>query len=114
MIRFRRAGVAVAALTSLAASAPSPDLDPVAAARAQRAAAQGVSEDDLPAVPRAIIEPPPLPPPEIHPKDLRGGRGARRAKGAASKKAAATKKAAPAKKSPARKGTRKAPAKKAK
>jgi len=44
--------------------------DPVVKARQQRAQAQGVDEADLPPVPRALIEPPPLPPPEIHAKDL--------------------------------------------
>jgi hypothetical protein len=43
-------------------------------ARAQRASAQGISEGDLPPVPRGIIEPPPLPPPEAHVKDTRKGR----------------------------------------
>jgi hypothetical protein len=44
--------------------------DPVVKARQQRAQAQGVDEADLPPVPRALTEPPPLPPPEIHAKDL--------------------------------------------
>jgi len=57
---------------SLVASAQSQE-DPVLKARAQRAAAQGVSEGDLPPVPRGIIEPPPLPPPEAHVKDSRKG-----------------------------------------
>jgi hypothetical protein len=100
-MRFRRLGAASVALTLMGFSAP--DSDPVVAARAQRAAAQGVSEDDLPPVPKGIIEPPPLPPPEIHPKDLRPRRGARRAKGATTKKGAATKKGASVKKGPSRK-----------
>lgn len=54
--------------------------DPVMAARAQRAAAQGISEADLPPVPRGIVEPPPLPAPEIHPRDTRGYRASRRAR----------------------------------
>lgn len=69
--------------------------DPVMKARSQRAAAQGIQEDDLPPVPRSIMEPPPLPPPEIHAKDLpqprvakpakrgKAGRAARRAAAAA-------------------------------
>ena len=52
--------------------------DPVLRARAQRASAQGISEGDLPPVPRGIVEPPPLPPPEAHVKD---SRKARKAKG---------------------------------
>jgi hypothetical protein len=62
---------------SLVASAQPQD-DPVLRARAQRASAQGISEGDLPPVPRGIVEPPPLPPPEAHVKDTRR---ARRAKG---------------------------------
>jgi len=61
-----------------------PQEDPVLRARAQRAAAQGVSEGDLPPVPRGIVEPPPLPPPEAHVKDSRKGRKAQ-AKGKAKK-----------------------------
>jgi hypothetical protein len=71
-----------------------PQEDPVLRARAQRAAAQGVADGDLPPVPRGIVEPPPLPPPEAHVKDLRKARrskgrakrgktGARKSKGAA-------------------------------
>ncbi len=55
---------------SLVASAPPQD-DPVLRARAQRASAQGLADGDLPPVPRGIIEPPPLPPPEAHVKDSR-------------------------------------------
>lgn len=51
-----------------------PQEDPVLRARAQRASAQGISEGDLPPVPRGIVEPPPLPPPEAHLKDSRKGR----------------------------------------
>ncbi|MDP1831120.1 MAG: hypothetical protein Q8K67_03595 [Geothrix sp.] len=54
-----------------------PQEDPVLRARAQRASAQGISEGDLPPVPRGIIEPPPLPPPEAHVKDLRKARRAK-------------------------------------
>jgi len=57
---------------SLVASALAQE-DPVLRARAQRAAAQGVADGDLPPVPRGIIEPPPLPPPEAHVKDSRKG-----------------------------------------
>jgi hypothetical protein len=75
--------------------------DPVLRARAQRASAQGISEGDLPPVPRGIVEPPPLPPPEAHVKDSRKARkakgkkrksGAHRTKGSTTK-ASASKKA---------------------
>ena len=46
-------------------------------ARAQRAHAQGISEADLPPVPRAVLEPPALPAPELHLKDAHPGRAAR-------------------------------------
>ncbi len=53
--------------------------DPVAKARAMRTA-----PGDLPPVPRGVVEPPPLPPPETHPKDLRGA-ARRSARGKAKK-----------------------------
>ena len=62
--------------------------DPVLRARAQRASAQGISEGDLPPVPRGIVEPPPLPPPEAHVKDTRKGR---QAKGKTKKRKAGSK-----------------------
>ena len=65
-----------------------PQEDPVLRARAQRASAQGLADGDLPPVPRGIIEPPPLPPPEAHVKD---SRKASRAK-AKDRKGKATKK----------------------
>jgi hypothetical protein len=46
--------------------------DPVAKARALR-----TNPGDLPPVPRGVVEPPPLPPPETHPKDLKGARRSR-------------------------------------
>ncbi len=49
--------------------AAEPPDDPVMKARQQRSQAQGVEESDLPPVPRGVMEPPPLPPPEIHAKD---------------------------------------------
>ena len=64
-------------ISSLALSlvaAPRPQEDPVMKVRAQRAAAQGTSEGDLPPVPRGIVEPPPLPPPEAHVRDTPRGR----------------------------------------
>ena len=76
--------------------------DPVLRARAQRASAQGISEGDLPPVPRGIVEPPPLPPPEAHVKDNRKARkvkdkvkkrkpGVRKTKGSSSKVSASGK-----------------------
>lgn len=53
------------------------DADPVQRIRAERAAAQGIPEADLPPVPRTITDPPPLPPPELHRRDARGGRTAK-------------------------------------
>lgn len=69
------------ALSLVAAARPAED--PVMKARAQRAAAQGVADGDLPPVPRGVVEPPPLPPPEAHVKDTRK---ARRAKARAAKR----------------------------
>lgn len=61
-------------------SAPgdTPQNDPVVKARQARAAAQGIDERDLPPVPRTLVEPPPLPPPETHPKDMPGYRAKHR------------------------------------
>lgn len=66
-----------------------PQEDPVMRARAQRASAQGIAEGDLPPVPRGIVEPPPLPPPEAHVKD---SRKARKAKGKAKQGKSGTRK----------------------
>ena len=73
---------------SLVASAQSQE-DPVLRARAQRASAQGIAEGDLPPVPRGIVEPPPLPPPEAHVKDTRKGKA--KTKGKAKKGKSGTK-----------------------
>ena len=51
--------------------------DPVMKIRDQRAS---TGEGDLPPVPRAILEPPPLPAPETHVKDTRGWRASRTAR----------------------------------
>ncbi|WP_005031964.1 hypothetical protein [Holophaga foetida] len=68
--------------------AQSPVEDPVMKARTQRAQAQGVSEGDLPPVPKGIIEPPPLPPPELHVRDMvRSSRATTRASRVARRKA---------------------------
>ncbi len=69
----RRIVIVSSLALSLVASAQ-PQEDPVMRARARRASAQGISEGDLPPVPRGIIEPPPLPPPEAHVKDTRKAR----------------------------------------
>ena len=86
--------------------------DPVVKIRSQRAAS---GEGDLPPVPRAILEPPALPPPETHVKDTAGwraSRAARKVRGkAASRTASRTSKkvvkgratASPAKKVPRKK-----------
>ena len=84
---------------SLVASAQ-PQQDPVMRARAQRASAQGIAEGDLPPVPRGIVEPPPLPPPEAHVKDTRKARRAKGKKGKSGtkkSKGGATKAKAPVK-----------------
>jgi len=90
----RRVLVISSLAMSLVASAQ-PQEDPVLRARAQRAAAQGISDGDLPPVPRGIVEPPPLPPPEAHVKDTRKGRKAKakakKGKGAKQGKAATAK-----------------------
>jgi hypothetical protein len=70
--------------------------DPVLLARAQRAEARGIPEGDLPPVPRSIVEPPPLPPPELHPRDMKGSRASRATR--ASRKGGRNTKAKPAKK----------------
>ena len=81
--------------------------DPVMKVRAQRAQEGG--DQDLPAVPRTVMEPPPLPPPEVHVKDTRGYRG-RRVKRGRKGKASATKK--PTKSGKAPKSRKPAPRKK--
>jgi hypothetical protein len=60
--------------------------DPVLKARTQRAMALGISDGDLPPVPRTIAEPPPLPAPETNYKDTRKGRYARAGRSARSRK----------------------------
>lgn len=60
--------------------------DPVLKVRTQRAQALGISDGDLPPVPRAISEPPPLPAPETNYKDTRKGKAARRGRSTHAKK----------------------------
>ncbi len=86
---------AVAVAFGLVAAQQSPE-DPVLKAKAQRA--QAGAEEDLPPVPRTVMEPPPSPPPEKHVKDTPGYRAKRGKKG---KKGQAAKGGA-AKKAPAR------------
>jgi len=68
-------GTILATSGLLAAQVPE---DPVLRARSERGLAPNLAEGDLPPVPRVITEPPPLPPPEIHHKDLRQSRYVRR------------------------------------
>lgn len=72
----RRAFVISALALGLIATARGQE-DPVLKARAQRSASLGLSDGDLPPLPRGIAEPPPLPPPETHVKDTRRGRRAK-------------------------------------
>ena len=69
----RRAFVISALALGLVATARGQE-DPVLKARAQRAAALGIPDGDLPPLPKGVVEPPPLPPPETHVKDTRRGR----------------------------------------
>ena len=91
MAALRKSIVLVLGCLFLGAQVPADD--PVLKARAERAAAQGIADGDLPPVPRGIVEPPPLPPPETHLKDTRQGRLAktRKKSGKASKSAKAAK-----------------------
>lgn len=82
--------------------------DPVMLARSQRASSQ---EGDLPPVPRAILEPPPLPEPETHVKDTSGWRATRTARAPSSK---AVKSAGPSRKAVKSAGTRRKSVKTAK
>ena len=68
-------GTALAAFGLLAAQVPE---DPVLRARGERGLSANLSDGDLPPVPRTVSEPPPLPPPETHVKDMRGYRHSRR------------------------------------
>ena len=76
-----------------------PQEDPVLRARAQRASAQGIADGDLPPVPRGIVEPPPLPPPEAHLRDTSKGK---KAKVKSKKGKASTAKGKNTKKAPAK------------
>ncbi len=78
--------------------------DPVMKIRGQRAQAGG--DQDLPPVPRTVMEPPPLPPPEVHVKDTRGYRATKGKKGKRGKAGVARKGRDSAAKKGAPKGTR--------
>jgi len=80
MTYTRLLGTTAMAFGLLAAQQPLED--PVMKARAQRA--RSGSEPELPAIPRPVMEPPPLPAPEAHVKDTRGYRSKRGKKGKAS------------------------------
>jgi hypothetical protein len=69
-MRLRRLGILLVLVSVLAGQALVED--PVLKIQAQRGAG------DLPPVPRGILEPPPLPPPETHVKDTRGWRASRK------------------------------------
>ncbi len=114
MVRSRKLIVLFLGCFILGAQPPPPD--PVLKARSERAQAQGLVEGDLPPVPRGIVEPPPLPPPETHLKDTRGvkaaksrrasrtSKSAKSGKSAKSAKSAKAPKASKAKKNPAKGG----------
>jgi hypothetical protein len=72
MMRLRSLGILVVLAGVLSGQALVED--PVLKAQAQR------GENDLPPVPRGILEPPPLPPPVTHVKDTRGWRASRTAR----------------------------------
>jgi len=72
----RRAFVISALALGLVATAHGQE-DPVLKIRAQRSASLGLPDGDLPPLPKGIVEPPPLPPPETHVKDTRRGRRAK-------------------------------------
>ena len=69
----RRAFIISALALGLVATARGQE-DPVLKIRAQRSASLGLPDGDLPPLPKGIVEPPPLPPPETHVKDTRRGR----------------------------------------
>jgi len=93
MTYSRIVGTLLVAFGVLTAQQPSDD--PVMKARAQRAAAG--ADQDLPPVPRTVMEPPPLPPPEVNIKDTKGYKAKRGKKGKKGK-AVVVKKGAKAKK----------------
>lgn len=82
--------LSIVGILALGLAAESPVFqDPVLKARAARAAAQGIPEQDLPPLTQGLVEPPPLPPPEVHVKDTPGYRRSRRSRRARRSKARA-------------------------
>ena len=85
---WKHLGTVLFLATGLFAQVPAED--PVMKARAARVQS---GDGDLPPVPRAVLEPPPLPPPELHVKDTKGYRASRQVakarRGAKAPKAAA-------------------------
>ena len=77
MILIKRIGALVLVAGLLPAQQPLED--PVLKAKALRASTP-TSSDDLPPVPRGILEPPPLPPAVTHVKDTPGYRATRKAR----------------------------------
>lgn len=92
--------VGTLAVTFGVLTAQQPTDDPVMKARAQRASAG--ADQDLPPVPRTVMEPPPLPPPEVHIKDTRGYKAKRGKKGKAAATTTASKGRKPTPKKPVR------------
>jgi len=86
-------GIAICLAGSLA-YAHADDADPVVRAKARRALGDS---HDLPPIPRGLVEPPPLPPPELHTHDIRKQRRTAppRRKGMASAKKPAPKAGSP-------------------
>jgi hypothetical protein len=75
---LRQLGIGLVLCPMILAQIPE---DPVLKARAQRGLSTDLADGDLPPVPRTITEPPPLPSPEIHHKDLRRSRYTARPRG---------------------------------
>ncbi|BDU71489.1 hypothetical protein [Mesoterricola silvestris] len=109
MVRSRKMMVLFLGCFLLGAQPAPPD--PVLKARAERAQAQGIGEGDLPPVPRGIVEPPPLPPPETHLKDTRGVKAAKIRRASRTAKGGKSAKSAKSAKSPKSAKTKKLPAK---
>lgn len=84
MTYSRMFGTVLVAFGVLAAQQPIDD--PVMKAQAQRAVVG--ADQDLPPVPRTVMEPPPLPPPEVNIKDTKGykSKKGKKGKGGAVKK----------------------------
>lgn len=100
MVGIKRWGV-LAIVMAFGLSAQVPE-DPVMKARTQRPEGQG-AEGDLPPVPRTVLEPPPLPPPEEHQRDSKKARKGKAAKSTPAKgkaKGKATPKSSKPKKKP--------------